>query len=97
VSWPVGTIVVCVNTAKNPSRHPEQEYASGGLTKLREGAYYTIEEWCDGAEFADGVAGVRLVEVPRPPGHYYDWWRFRRAESSHSESATARKAEPVGK
>jgi hypothetical protein len=89
VNWPVGTIVVCVDNRPDPYEINDVD----DLHLLSEGSYYTIAEWGHGHEFDDGLDSVRINEVTVTDSDgFYSARRFRRAESSHSESSTARQS-----
>ncbi len=90
MSWPVGTIVVCVEGSSGTPVH----------APIAEGSYYTIRDIVPPSFSTLGVTGVRLAEIrnPSPPGFTesnYRADRFRSAESAHSEAGTVRAQEPV--
>jgi hypothetical protein len=74
---------------------PDREEISvvDDLHLLSEGSYYTVAEWASGCHFDDGMDSIRVAEIPGVGSDgFYSAWRFRRAESSHSESSTARQS-----
>ncbi len=85
--WPVGTIVVCVNSA------PATPAFEIGPWPLEKDAYYTIRKSVASFPFKDGTrTGVWLNEVERVNKAGRDRPfaadRFRKAESTHCESTT---------
>jgi hypothetical protein len=90
VSWPVGTIVVCIRDdwddlylrAANPTRVPTR------------GEYYTVRE-----DIGDGIRLQECICNANPlVGREFAWDKrcFRLAESDHSEAGTVRAEQPVG-
>lgn len=93
MSWPVGTIVVCVDATP-----PYEGWAP--CHPLTENAYYTVANsvigFRDGAH-GPGVVVRELVNPPHPRGGSWSYTasRFRIAESTHTEAGTVRAQETV--
>lgn len=103
MSWPAGTIVVCIDDAPHP-RIPLL-FSRGKLVK---GDLYTVRKSRPGNFlFGSQSVAVWVNEVTRvvpteyigtanhPFDHPFPSDRFRRLESSHSEAGSVRREEPV--
>lgn len=89
MSWPVGTIVVCVDAR---IRHPYLWEMARPSSPLAEGGYYTVR--CTRVSHTEGEI-VHLNEIicrPHPSGNEFGFCptRFRKAESDHSEAGSIR-------
>lgn len=81
MTWPVSTIVVCVDASPGP-------IPVWYIHLLKVGSYYTIAS-CYTGIFGPGVF---INEIP---GEGFIARRFRKAESTHGEAGTVRAQEPV--
>lgn len=93
MSWPAGTIVVCIRATDTEDFSPP----------LIKGAYYTVRQFIHGAISTENGAVHSAVYVNETRGPM-SWngteialgsTRFRIAESTHSEAGTVRQQEPV--
>lgn len=81
MSWPPGTIVVCIE-GEVAGEHSTPPY-------VVEGQYYTIAS-NDHRALCTGKPLVTLAEFPDDDRWWIGWYteRFRKAESTHDERAT---------
>ena len=94
MSWPVGTLVVCINDAHDPSR-----IITGVLSR---GSYYVIRRYIGAVMPFSGTRadGVLLQEIRSKPSPLGGEWcfaakAFRIAETSIREVVTESMKKPV--
>lgn len=96
VSWPVGTIIVCIEAR---AIHPSIVEMCRPTALPVEGGYYSVRGWATSPFHPEPVLYLNEIHAARNPlsGLEFGWDSscFRRAESDHSEAGSVRQAKPA--